>query len=66
MYLLASPVSDFFSQITWLWIVDLVAFLAVAVLIFIFFNRHHSIKLAVFISLYMLVYIAVYVLSKIL
>ncbi len=66
MYLLASAVTDFFSEMNWLWIVDLVAFLAVAVLIFIFFNRHHSIKLAVFISLYMLVYIAVYVLSKIL
>lgn len=61
MFTLASPVTDFFSSITWLWIVDLVVFLAVAVAIFIFFNRHHSIKLAVLLSIYMLVYIAVYV-----
>ena len=62
MYTLASPVADFFSGITWLWIVDLAAFLIVAIAIFLFFNRHHSIKLAVMFSLYILVYIAVYVL----
>ena len=65
MYILASAVSDFFSGITWLWIVDLVAFLLVAIAIFLFFNRHHSIKLAVIFSLYILVYIAVYVLHSI-
>lgn len=66
MYLLSSAVSDFFSGITWLWIVDLVAFLLVAIAIFLFFNRHHSIKLAVIFSLYILIYIAVYVLHSIL
>ena len=66
MYLLGSAVSDFFSGITWLWIVDLVAFLLVAIAIFLFFNRHHSIKLAVIFSLYILIYIAVYVLHSIL
>ena len=66
MYTLASPVSDFFSGITWLWIVDLAVFLLVAIAIFLFFNRHHSIKLAVIFSLYILVYIAVYVLHSIL
>ena len=62
MFLLASPVTDFFSKITWLWIVDLVVFLLLAVAIFVFFNRHHSIKLAVIFSIYILIYIAVYVL----
>ena len=62
MYLNGSPVTDFFSNITWLWIIDLVVFLAVAVVIFLFFNRHHSVKLAVMFSIYILVYIAVYVL----
>ncbi len=62
MFLLASPVSEFFGKITWLWIVDLVVFLLLAVAIFLFFNRHHSIKIAVMFSIYILVYIAVYVL----
>ena len=66
MFLLASAVTDFISKITWLWIVDLVAFLLVAIAIFLFFNRHHSIKLAVIFSLYILIYIAVYVLHSIL
>ena len=64
MFLLASPVTDFFGDITWLGIVDLVAFVVLTVFIFLFFNRHHSIKIAVLISVYMLAYVAVYVLSK--
>ena len=62
MYLIASSATEFFGNITWLYIIDLLAFLALAVVIFIFFNRHHSIKLAVMFSIYILVYIAVYVL----
>jgi len=65
MFILASALTDFFSGITWLWIVDLVIFLIVVILIFLFFNRHHSIKLAVIFSLHMLVYIAVYVVYSI-
>ena len=46
---------------SWLSLVDLFAFLFIATLIFIFFNHHHGIRIAVCLSIYILCYLVVFV-----
>ena len=59
--LLSASINDFFNNLSWLSLVDLFAFLFIATLIFIFFNHHHGIRIAVCLSIYILCYLVVFV-----
>ena len=55
---------EYFQNLSWGAVVDLIAFLIIAVLLFLFFKRHQVIRMAIFLAIYALVFIAVYIVSQ--
>ena len=57
-YALAADTTAFWQNFSWWSVIDLVVFLALAIVIMIFFQRRNSIRLAIVAAAYMLLYVA--------
>lgn len=54
-------ITDYWNNLDWFALVDLFIFLAISILVFVFFKKRHSLKMTIFLAVYSLVYIGLFV-----